>query len=167
MNRRQYLGYGTGTLSLVMGGCGYVPEGDTVYVNLYGEEGETPADVALNPITVSESEFQLRGELVADGGKLNKELYRDVSILLYSGEGSVICSHRVGDWKGNRREVSFSTETIPTYVILYSPDFWQEPMVVDYFFYDSEREVFVSETASSRDELPVDETHTEAPSCNE
>lgn len=167
MNRRQYLGHTAGILSLVMSGCGYVPEGDTVHVTLVGEEGTTPAEVALNPITVSESQIQVEGRLAAENGKLNKEMYRDVAIQLYSESGQPICSQLIGDWEGDTRPISFSTETIPTYVIIYSPDFWDEPMAVEYFIHDRDRDLFVPEEATTRAELPVDEIQTGIPSCTE
>lgn len=167
MNRRQYLGYGAGVLSLFMSGCGTEPGNAPVEVSLYGEKGKTPADVALNPITVTDSQFKLEGRLTAGGGTLNKDLYRDVSIQLYSGSGQALCSHLIADWEGDIRPVSFSTDVIPTYVILYSPDFWDEPMEVDYFVHEKEEGLFVPEEAATRNELPVDEIQTGLPSCTE
>lgn len=167
MIRRKFMEYGTVAFSLLMSGCGYVPEGKSVHVALHGHEGETPADDPLNPISVSDSEFGLHGELVAERSGLKKDQYRDVSIQLYSGDGQAICLHRIGDWSGELRIVSISTQTVPTYVILYSPDFWQEPMYVDYFVYDDKQDRFVQETASARDELPIKEIPTQIRRCSD
>lgn len=131
-------------LAVLLAGCGTVPQGEAVHISLYGEQNQTPSDIALNPITYSQSEFQIEGELVIGGGAPDREAYRDVSILLYAEDSTLMCSASLGGWNpDDRMRVEISTNHIPHYVIIYSPDFWDEPMSVEYFVRNEERSEFV------------------------
>lgn len=143
-------------LAVLIAGCGYVPQGDTVHVSLYGENQQTESDIALDPISVTDSEFRIDGDLVTGGGVPDRETYRDVRIHLLSEESELICSRRVGDWDSSEsRSVEVSSNETPHYVIILSPDFWNEPMTVEYFVRDDERDGFDPHEASSKEELPV------------
>lgn len=153
---------------LLVAGCGFVPQGDAVHISLYGPDTQNESDVALNPISVSGSNFQLEGELVTGGGATNRDLYEDVNILLYRENESLLCSYRVGDWNPTQpKRVSVSTNDVPGFVIIYSPDFWNEPMSVEYFVSDDEGTGFVPREATSKEELPVDVSTTRGPECTQ
>lgn len=156
MNQNATLQWCVVILAVVVAGCGTVPQGDATHISLYGEENQTASDIALNPITYSESEFRIEGDLVAGGGAPDRETYRDVSILLYAEDSTLVCSVTLGDWNpAEQMRVELSTNEIPQYVIIHSPDFWREPMSVEYFVRNEEPDEFVPHDASSRQELPV------------
>lgn len=156
MNQKPTLQWCVVILAVVATGCGTVPQGDATHISLYGEENQTTSDIALNPITYSESEFSIEGDLVAGGGAPDRETYRGVSILLYAADSTLMCSVTLGDWKPSvPMRVELSTDEVPQYVIIYSPDFWREPMSVEYFVRNDERDEFVPQDASSKEELPI------------
>lgn len=157
MNRNHQILLSVIMLVALLAGCMTVPQGDAVHVALYGEENNSTGDTALNPITYSQSGFRIEGELVAEGGAPDRETYRDVSILLYDENSTFICATPLGDWNSDDSiGVEVATDEVPYYVVLYSPDFWEESMSVEYFMRSDERHEFVPHDAPSVDELPVD-----------
>ncbi len=108
-------------ICLLISGCMYVPRGGEVRVSLYGSPNQEPGEIPLNPITVSESEFAVEGELDTGGGAPDRSMYRGISILLYSADEQLLCSYRVGDWNvtSGRTDVSFTTKHTPPSTSLY------------------------------------------------
>lgn len=152
---------------IITSGCMYVPRGSEVRVSLYGPTNQEPGETPLNPFTVSESEFEVDGELDTGGGAADRSIYRDISIRLYAEDEQLLCSYRVGNWNVSRgrTKVTFSTTHSPHYVVIYSEDFWNEPMTVHYFVFDSDRQQYIPERASSQSELPVSVSDRDAPAC--
>lgn len=127
---------------VLLAGCSYAPRGDTVHVNYYG---------SIN----SSSEFHMEGHLASEGGSPEQDVFKDVTLQLYSAEGDLVASDQLGDLQADhgRLNVSITEETIPKYVVFVSPDFWREPMSVPYFTRQDEE--YVLHEATSKDELPV------------
>lgn len=154
-------------ICLITSGCMYVPRGDEVEISLYGDSNQTQSDVALNPISASNSEFVLDGYLATGGGAPDRTVYRDIFILLYAEDKQLICSHRVGDWNVSTggKDVAFSTTSRPHFVVIHSDDFWNEPMAVEYFVFDTGRGQYLPEDADSEDELPTSVSEVAATPC--
>lgn len=154
------------TVSMVTAGCFYVPQGDAVSISVYGQGEGTDSGVALNPISISGSEFRMKGYLSVGGGAADRSRYRTISVRLYSKSGDLLCVEHVGDWNVTRtKNVSISRQQIPHYVVVYSPDFWNGPMTVEYFEYDENETVFRPREADSPDELPVKVSDKQADPC--
>lgn len=114
MNRDHQIMLGAVVLLSLLAGCMTVPQGDAVDVTLYGEANQSTGDTALNPITYSESEFSIDGELVAEGGAPDRETYRDVSIQLYDENSTFICATPLGGWNPDDSiGVEMATNEIP------------------------------------------------------
>ena len=126
----------------LLAGCGYLPRGDTVHVNYYGTIEES-------------SEFRMDGYLASEGGSPERDAFSNITIRLYTAEGSLISSHDLGELSADhgRLNVSVTEDTVPTYVVFTSPDFWTEPMSVPYYI--KEDGEYVLHEATSRDEMPV------------
>lgn len=123
-------------------GCGYVPRGDEIHVGFDGS------------FDVSESEFKMEGTLHTGGGAPEQDRFRDVTVKLYTKDGSLIYSENLGDWqvRQKRLNVSIETDKVPHYVVIESEDFWDEKVQVEYFVRkDSD---YAIEYASSKSELP-------------
>lgn len=126
---------------LLLAGCAYFPQGEEVNLGFRGT------------LNASASGFQMEGNLSTGGGIPDREVYRDVTIILYSAEGVVIHRENLGDMRTDRRfAISIAIDTIPHYVVFDSPDFWQDSMQVEYYVkMDSKYGV---EYATEREDLP-------------
>ena len=153
-------------ITSITAGCFYVPQGDEVEISIDGHENGT--DIALSPISTSDSNFTLNGYLSTGGGAADRTVYRDISLRLYTDDEEILCVERVGDWNVSEpKNVTVSSPHVPKYVVLYSPDFWNEAMTVEYFTYDPEQQEFVPRDASAEDELPVDVSEDGATACRQ
>lgn len=83
-------------------------------------------------VTTTNDTFHLEGDLylgVQAGGHHN---YSNVSIVLYDGDKRPIETVRVGrmstnpEWGPTRYRVNITTDTVPAYVVVESPDFWTD-----------------------------------------
>lgn len=85
----------------------------------------------------------------------NRNYYRDVSVNLYSKNGTKILSKRIGDLNesGGGLNVSISTNKIPYYITFESPDFWVDNLQVNYYEKVDQFEYAVR-TVDSKEELP-------------
>lgn len=82
--------------------------------------------------TVENGTFHLEGELELGRGAGSDQNYSDISVVLYDGNRSEIESVEVGrmstnpGWGTTRRPITVTSGTVPTYVVVESPDFWKE-----------------------------------------
>lgn len=148
----------------VTAGCSYVPQAEEVAVSMYSDGAD--GGVGVSPVRVVDSGVRVDGYLTVGGGEPEQDTYRDVSVRLYRSDGELGCVESVGDWEvRSTKDVSFSVEWIPAYVVIYAPDFWEGPMVVQYFVFDSEEEEFAPKEASAETELPVTVSGKTEPRC--
>lgn len=140
----RYVLLGVLVFVVAISGC-YYPQGEEVSVSFHGS------------LTVSDSTFEMEGHVSTGGGIPEEDIYRDVSINLYSENKQQILSRTVGDLNANhgRLNVSFESSDIPYYVTIESPDFWEEPVGVDYYVFDNDTEKYTVFVAGSKEELPV------------
>lgn len=102
-------------------------------------------------MSIVDGEFVMEGEVVNGG----VESFSDVHVSLYSSNGTAFESVAVGDLEAET-SVSVRSSTIPEYVIIYSPDFWNTAKVeVDYYVRD-ETGNYTANTVDQRSELPVE-----------
>ena len=150
-------------LIALLSGC-TVPEGEGTTISIYTNNPE--ANSTLNPIVTSDHQFRLDGYLTSGGGDPDRNVYRDVSVRIYGNDSTLICVRTVGDWSGHdSKNVSVELDRIPVYVIVYSPDFWDEPMTVKYYQYDREEGDFDTRRAYEESELPVNVSSETGPEC--
>lgn len=84
-------------------------------------------DIAFSgSFNVSDSTFELEGDISRGGGAGGKETYRDVVVCLYSENNSLMDKSDPRDIDGDSKRISVSlvTDSVPTYIIINSPDFW-------------------------------------------
>lgn len=114
-------------------------------------------------INISNESFTMQGEVRGCFGQVGPEECRDTRVLLYTADGSLIAAEYLGTLNG-RRNVSLTTDRIPHYVILTSPDIWEaNHTTVQYLFYDEG--TYLGKPIDEREELPV-EVRTETPTDN-
>jgi len=130
----------------------------------HGEEAEV---IYIGSINASNSDFQMDGHLSTGGGVPDPETYRNIKIQLYAENGTMLCSVKVGDLRANhgRRNVSVTSTVVPEYVLVTSPDFWNEQTKVNYFQRSSSGEEYERERVFSKSELPVSIVESNKPSC--
>lgn len=131
---------------LLIAGCAYVPSGDEVNVGFTGS------------LNASSSSFSMEGNITVGGGIPDRQTYRDMTVNLFSEDGDLLLTKKLGNLRtdAGRLDVSIAIQSVPHYVIIESPDFWQEPMQVEYYVrMDSNYSV---EYATARDELPAEIT---------
>lgn len=120
------------------------------------EPSGSPQVVFVGETGVSDGRFVMEGELDLGWGQERVE-YQDVAVCLYGADGAMFRSVSMGSVPPERR-VSIRSDRIPEYVVVHSPDFYDES--VSYFYY--EREVsgstvgFVERSIGHPSELPVD-----------
>lgn len=143
-------------LTSSISGCVMVPKGEEVEVLYVGS------------INASNGSFQMDGFVSTGGGIPDRGTYRDVSIQLYTEDGTVLCGTEVGDLEAShsRRNVSVTASVVPEYVILTSPDFWNEDVKVDYFQQDSNMEDYDRNYVGSKSELPISIAQSDGEPCS-
>lgn len=83
-------------------------------------------------VFMTEQEFHMRGQLEVDRGAAPDRNFSDVRIVLYDDAEHEISSHRIGSLSVNpdhgptKQAVNISSRRIPTYVLVESPDFWEQ-----------------------------------------
>lgn len=147
---------------VLLAGCFYLPQGDEVNITFPSDDSNE-----TSPISVTETGIEVKGFLIAGGGPPDRDIYRDISVRLYAENGKLLCVERVGDWNlsNGTKNVSFQYTNVPHYIVIYSEDFWNEPMTVEYFEYDAKTEEFLPHEAASEDELPVEVSKNRRPLC--
>jgi len=107
----------------------------------------------VGEINATDDGFRLDGEVI-NSGQGDPQEYQNVTVSLYTGDGTLIESTNAGSLV-RRTNVSMQTETIPQYVIIHSPDFWDAQNIeIDYYVL-TENNYYDGETVTSKDELPV------------
>jgi len=97
--------------------------------------------------------FHLNGDII-NGGEGEAPEYQNVTVSLYTEDGTLIDSTTVGSVV-RRTNVSMRTETIPQYVIIHSPEFWDARNIeVDYYELGANGR-YRTRPITSQDELPV------------
>lgn len=141
-------------LLALLAGCTTAPRGNGAHVTYYGSFDTT-------------DDFEMDGHISSGGGVPEKDVFRSVSIRLYANDGALICTREVGDLTANhgQRNVSISTGSVPHYVLILSPDFWDGQTEVDYLEYDGDEEMYVAEGITSRESLPVAAEETQDKRC--
>lgn len=116
------------------------------------------ADVGFRgTMNATDSKFVVDGRVTLGGGVPEQDVFHDVTIYFFAENGSLLDSHRVGNLTGFV-EVSTTTERVPYYVVINSPDFWEEPRIVVSYYYrvgrDGDRD-YAPRDARSKDDFPV------------
>lgn len=139
-----------------LAGCSTVPKGEEVEVTYIGS------------ITASSEGFQMEGYLSTGGGVPERETFRDVKIQMYEENGNLLCGVEIGDLTANhgRRNVSVATNVAPEYVLITSPDFWNESVEVNYFQRNPDGESYNREDVTSESDLPVPVADSNRVSCS-
>lgn len=108
------------TLTVVMAGCVFVPSSNYHQIYFTGEMG------------AENSTFRMVGEVGVQSGAAPEGVYRNVEIVLYSDDYQAIRSIGLGDLGTSEatvplsQEVNVTSEQVPQYVLIESPDFWTE-----------------------------------------
>jgi len=129
--------------ALLLAGCGAEP----VSIDISGE------------FNMTERGFRLDGEISEAGTTGGKDVYRDVVVCLIDENGQILNRTQPQNMRLSQGEknVTVSSDRVPKYVIIHSPDFWDVPDVsVTYYTRISDGEGFRSHVVQNAEELPVD-----------
>jgi len=123
--------------------------------NTYDETTESePSDIVFNGEFNRTENFTMDGSL-SEGG-FGNGTFRNVTIYLYTENETLIKAVSVGRFVGRQKDVSISSTSIPTYVIIDSPDFWTQPRSVTYYEWLGEQQnLYWERSVGNRTELPV------------
>lgn len=118
---------------------------------------EAPTITYNGNMSISSDGFVLERQVENQEPDADPTRFENVTLYLYSSYESLIRSVQVGTLE-HRRNVSVTTEQIPDYVIIWSPEFWEKGnMAVDYYTRtDAGPADYTVDTATSRGELPVE-----------
>lgn len=109
-------------------------------------------------IDVSDAGFTMVGHLEFDGQALTRDTYRDISIELYDRNGTIQHKEHLGDLHNPNEEleVSISRSMIPYYIIIDSPDIWDEKTGVPFYVRADDRELgYELHRVNRRSDLPI------------
>lgn len=96
------------------------PDAPTI-INFYGDMNAT------------DSGFTMDGQILVGGALPDQEVFEDVTVYLFTENGTLIESHDAGDLS-KPVNVTITAERTPYYVIVDSPDFWLENHIkVEYY----------------------------------
>lgn len=105
-------------------------------------------------MSVSDSRFVMDGQITLGGGTTNQDEFDNVTIYLFTKNGTLIQAHRAGTLTG-LLNVSIASDQVPYYVIINSPDFWQENRITVRYYYrlesDTNRDYGVRDARSMTD----------------
>lgn len=133
-------------LLIVTAGCVRTEPGRGGEVGFYGTMNAT------------ESGFVMDGQITLGGGIPKQDEFENVTVYLFTENGTLIRSHRAGTLTG-LLNVSLTTSRTPHYVVINSPDFWEEPRFsVRYYQFMEEKgpREYGIHYAYSRQDLPVE-----------
>ncbi len=136
-------------------GCATYPAGEEVEVAYMGVP------------TSSDGTFQMDGRIAIGGGAPEQDTFKNVKIKLYTSNGTQLCGVTIGDLDSHsaRHNVSLRYNTVPEYVIITSPDFWDEKVSVNYFQRRSDSQNYTRISVSSKQDLPVSLIESNRVSC--
>jgi len=127
-------------------GCGYT----------YDETSDVQgSEIVFNGDFNRTGNFTMNGYVEEAG--FGNGTFRNVTIYLYTENETLIKAVSVGRFVGRQKDVSISSTSIPTYVIIDSPDFWTQPRTVSYYewYEDQRRSQYRERDVVNRTELPV------------
>lgn len=116
------------------------------------------ADVGFRgTMNATDSQFIMDGRVTLGGGIPKQDVFQDVTIFFFAENGSFIDSRPVGNLSGFVN-VSVTIDRVPYYVVINSPDFWEEPRIVVSYYYrvgtGSDRD-YAPKDAHSKEGFPV------------
>lgn len=97
-----------------------------------------PADESVvgfdGTVNVSDGEFSMTGDVVyVKNNDAGPETFENVSVHLYRQNKTLIREESIGSLQ-TRANIDIGASTIPSYVIVYSPEFWERSdLQVEYF----------------------------------
>lgn len=118
-------------------------------------------DIAFSgSFNVSDSTFEMEGDISTGGGAGGKDTYRDVVVCLYANNGQLLNSSDPKDISGDykRISISLSSDSVPKYVIINSRDFWDvsDHRIAYYKKINTNGEILYDEQwATTPDDLPT------------
>lgn len=107
---------------LLTAGCLRSEPGPGGEVGFYGE------------MNVSDSQYVMDGQITLGGGTTSQDAFDNVTIYLFTENGTLIETHRAGTLTG-LLNVSIVSNRIPYYVIIDSPEFWEESQITVRYYY--------------------------------
>jgi len=106
-------------------------------------------------MNVTNRTFTMNGEIV-DGSAPNPT-YENVTVYLYTEDGELITQRRVGTFNRSSEPFMIQSETVPHYIIIDSPTFWElNDVGVTYYERNRAEGYYASNTIEKQAELPVD-----------
>jgi len=121
--------------AIPLSGCG----GPTAIISFQGDIKQSNGLFIMNGTVVDET--------------YSDEHYNNVSIYFYNEDEKLINKTWVGDTRSGKN-VNVTLDSIPKYVIIYSPGFWDDStMTVDYWVLEDGQ--YMVETAEEQSDLPV------------
>lgn len=123
-----------------LSGCSFGNPSYNGQINFIGELG------------IENGVFVMEGEIVNSGS--STDTFDDVAVYLYEESGEQIERVDIGELSGSL-SISISSQQIPEYIILDSPDFWDTPKVVVDYYTRSGSGNYDEHVATDRSELPV------------
>lgn len=111
-------------------------------------------------LSTSNESFTMNGTLVDTAPTTDWERFENLGIYLYDEERALIQSVDVGSFQ-REEPVEIRAVRVPTYVIVYSPDFWEHGLVqipgddVEVAYYERTGEHYREDLVSERGDLPV------------
>jgi len=128
---------------LLLSGCGIL--GNTEIIGIDGE------------FNTSDSTFYLNGEVV-NSSPGDPPAFQNVTVYLYAQNETLLESQSAGTLR-YRANFSIRSDTLPEYVIVDSPEFWEYGSALDgisvKYYRLTEENYYTVESVGSRDDLPV------------
>lgn len=85
-------------------------------------------------MNVSDSRFVMAGQITLGGGTTNQDEFDNVTVYLFTKNGTLLRTHPAGTLTG-LLNVSIASDRVPHYVIIDSPDFWRENRITVRYYY--------------------------------
>ena len=129
-------------LLITLAGCPGVEPGPGTNVGFSGK------------FAITEAGFEMEGKIAETPGTAGFHEFRNVSVQLYTKNGTLIRSFQIGtlNWSTN---VSITSKQVPYYVIITSPEFWEVDNIGVDYYERTEDDLYIQRIASSKSELPV------------
>ncbi|MFD1512603.1 hypothetical protein [Halomarina rubra] len=124
-------------------------------------EGDGDDQVGFSGRFSVENGFEMTGVVTNDKIQSNPPTYRNVTVLLYDEQGRLYQSERVGTVE-YRTNVTVTSGTVPKYVVIDSPDLWNDSTIVVDYYEREDSGLFRQRLATSRANLPVTLPSTES-----
>lgn len=128
-----------------LAGCAYLPSAGSISIDYDGAPERTAEG------------FRMQGHVEVDGTAGPTRNFTDVAVVLYDRNRSVIKRVELGtmstdpDHYPYRRPVNITTTQAPVYILIESPDFWQEGVSTIGFRWTGDR--YERDYVDSREEI--------------